>query len=109
MAKRLAPKKTPKKVVAPRLIEQKAAHVATLDLKRRDGSGVLIGSVIDFTEGTVQFRQPTTPITFKGSTIVADIEDVIEFFTAVRDYVANPPASVLTFDEDETDEAAPAA
>jgi len=94
-----------KKVTAPkkpRVIGQKVEHVAELSLSRRDGKGDLFTAVVDLGRGTVQIRQTTTPITFKGAKDVAEgIADIAQFIAQVAEYVENAPASVLVYDEDE--------
>lgn len=110
MAKRIAPTKAAKKVRAPRKIVQNVEHVAELKLQRRDDSGSLYTAVVDLGRGTVRVTQDTRPITFTGTKEVEEgINDLIQFFTGVAEYIAEAPASILKYDEDETEEAAPAA
>lgn len=109
MAVKPGPKKAPKKVKAPRVIRQKVEHVAELSLERRDGTGNLFTVIVDLGRDTVQVRQQTTPITFKGVDEVREgIADIVQFFTDAARYIEANPGSVLVYDEDEA-EAAPAA
>lgn len=112
MAVRPGPKKAPRKVKAPRVISQKVEHVAELSLARRDGSGNLFEVIVDLGRNTVQVRQQTTPITFKGVDEVREgINDLVQFFTDAAAYIEANPGSILQYDEDEaeTTEAAPEA
>lgn len=112
MATRPAPTKPVRKAKAPRQITQAVEHVAELKLNRRDNTGALYSAIVDLGRGTVKITQDTRPITFKGTAEVAEgINDLIDFFTGVRDYIEAAPASVLVYDEDEAEapEAAPAA
>jgi hypothetical protein len=109
MAVRTAPSKPARKVRAPRQIVQAVEHVAELKLQRRDGTGALYSAVVDLGRGTVRITQDTKPITFKGTAEVEEgINDLVDFFVGVRDYIANAPASVLVFDEDEDETEGPA-
>lgn len=111
MAIKPAPAKKKAVTRKPRVIGQKVEHVAEINLARRDEKGNLFTAVVDLGRGTVQVRQATTPITFRGAKEVHEgITDLIEYFTALAEYVENAPASVLVYDEDEEEgEATPAA
>lgn len=113
MAVRQAPAKAARKVRAPRKIVQNVEHVVELKLERRDESGSLYTAIVDLGRGTVRVTQDTRPITFKGTAEVSEgINDLVDFFTGVKDYIENAPAPVLVYDNaDEVIEgdAAPAA
>lgn len=100
---------TAKKTAAPRkqrAIVQKVAHVAQVDLTRRDGKANLFEAVLDLTLGTVQIRQTTAPITLKGAKEVSEgIADIRQFLDQIEEYIANAPASVLVFDDEEEETA----
>ena len=105
MAIKPAPTKKVRAPKKPRVIGQKVEHVAELSLSRRDGTGNLFTAVVDLGRGTVQVRQTTTPITFKGAAEVSEgINDLVQFFAQVAEYIETAPASVLVYDEDEEGE-----